>query len=286
MANLRDISRRIKSVKNTSQITKAMQLVASAKMKKAQDQAMHGRSYIRALGKVLSRLEDHLSNSAHPLMQEQKAERELCLVISSDKGLCGPLNTNLLKKMRAELGDNVTYVTIGRKLRTQLAKTGAELIADFHIADPVPVAASAPVTKLLREQFLSGQFSKVSIAYTGFVNTLVQNPLIRTILPLDGEQLRSLGEDDLETSSSEFTLEPSPDAVLESILPLFLNYAVYQLILEARASEHSARMVAMKSASDNAKELIADLTLDYNKLRQADITTELLEMSTAMAAME
>lgn len=286
MANLRDISRRIKSVKNTSQITKAMQLVASAKMKKAQDQAMHGRSYIRALGKVLSRLEDHLSNSAHPLMQEQKAERELCLVISSDKGLCGPLNTNLLKKMRAELGDNVTYVTIGRKLRTQLAKTGAELIADFHIADPVPVAASAPVTKLLREQFLSGQFSKVSIAYTGFVNTLVQNPLIRTILPLDGEQLRSLGEDDLETSSSEFTLEPSPDAVLESILPLFLNYAVYQLILEARASEHSARMVAMKSASDNAKELIADLTLDYNKLRQAAITTELLEMSTAMAAME
>lgn len=292
MANLRDIQRRIRSVKNTSQITRAMQLVASSKMKKAQNQALNGRGYVNALGAVLAHLDELLEDSGHPLLSPGSSQRELCLVISTDKGLCGPINTNLLRKIRQEVPNNTAFVTIGRKLRGQLAKTGADIIASWSIPDPVPIAAIYPIATFLRDKFVNGEFSRISVAFTGFKNTMVQIPLIRTLLPLNPDDLKKLAashspaESTDSANTRQYILEPSPEKVFEALLPLFAFYALYQMVLESRASEHSSRMVAMKSATDNASELISDLTLEFNKLRQTAITTELLEMSTAMSAME
>lgn len=297
MANLRDIRRRIKSVKNTAQITRAMQLVAAAKMKKAQDQAMAGRDYAEHLTQMLFDIRKNFSEESHPLMEKRNGGRELCLVISTDKGLCGPLNTNLARKLRAHISPDADYVTVGRKLRIMLEKLGRNVIADFTVRDPVPFAQCRPIARFLSRQFLEGNYDKVSIAFTSFVNTLRQEPEVVTLLPIQGH--RAGEEQAFEGIGSGFSVEahsrdavrdyifePGPAEVLSSILPLYLNYEVFQAHLESRASEHSARMVAMKSATDNAKKFIKELTLEYNKLRQGAITAELLEITTAMKAME
>ncbi len=295
MANLRDIRRRIKSVKNTSQITKAMQLVAAAKMKKAQDQAIAGRDYADELNKVLRNLKENTSEESHPLLQVRENGKELMLVISTDKGLCGGLNTNLGKKVRAELSADADVVTVGRKLRTQLAKAKRNLIADFEVKDPVPFAQARPISKMLMEKFLSGDYNKITVAFTNFVNTIKQDPTIVQLLPIDASTLaekqdyEGVGKESDKKEVAEakdYIFEPNPLAVLDTLLPLYVNFQVYQMLVESRASEHSSRMVAMKSATDNAKSMIKDLTLEYNKLRQAAITAELLEITTAMKAME
>ncbi|BCU76652.1 ATP synthase F1 subunit gamma [Luteolibacter sp. LG18] len=298
MANLRDIRRRIKSVKGTAQITRAMQLVAAAKMKKAQDQALAGRDYAKQLKEVLVNLKENVAEDAHPLLVKREGNRELVLVVSTDKGLCGALNTNLYKKLRAETSETADFVTVGRKLRTTLEKLGKHLVADFEIKDPVPFAEARPIAKLLSKLFLDGKYDKVSVAFTNFVSTLRQEPTVVQLLPIDANHL---GEDqayegmagidhgtaDKKTAlSKDYLFEPSPADVLGTLLPLYVNFQVYQMIVESRASEHSARMVAMKSATDNAKKFIKELTLEYNKLRQAAITSELLEITTAMKAME
>ena len=285
MANLRDIRRRIKSVKNTAQITRAMQLVAAAKMKKAQDQALAGREYADELSKVLGNIaaaeEQKLS---HPLLDRREGNRELVLVISTDKGLCGPLNTNLSRHYRGLVAKDAEYVTVGRKLRIFTEKTGGRVIADFTVKDPVAFAEARAIAKFLTREFSEGNFDKVTIAFTRFVNTLRQEPDTITLLPVQPPAADATATGGSESPDVKF--EPSPADVLNSILPLYVNYQVYQALLEARASEHSARMVAMKSATDNAKKFIKELTLEYNKVRQAAITAELLEITTAMKAME
>ncbi len=299
MANLRDIRRRIKSVKNTAQITKAMQMVAAAKMKKAQDQALAGREYADELNKVLVNLKENVDEEAHPLLQERSGGKELVLVISTDKGLCGGLNTNLGKKVRAECAADAEYVTVGRKLRMQIAKAGKHIVSDWEVADPVPFADAKPIAKFLTDKFLSGEYSTIKVAFTNFVSTLTQEPWVTQLLPIESSKLaekreyEGLGKDSevAETDraaalSKDYVFEPSPEKVLDALLPLYINFHIYQMILEARASEHSARMVAMKSATDNAESMIKDLTLEYNKMRQAAITSELLEITTAMKAME
>lgn len=298
MANLRDIRRRIKSVKNTSQITKAMQLVAAAKMKKAQDQATAGRDYADRLNEVLVNLKDNISEDDHRLLRTPKGGKELMLVISTDKGLCGGLNTNLLRKVRVEMAPDSDVVTVGRKLRIALAKLGKNLISDWEVHDPVPFADAKPIGAYLTDRFLTGEYSSVKVAFTNFETTLTQTPWISQLLPIEASQLaekrayEGMGKDENEPRAAksdslrDYIFEPSPDGVLEALLPLYINYQVYQMLLEARASEHSARMVAMKSATDNANQLIKDLTLEYNKVRQAAITSELLEITTAMKAME
>ena len=299
MANLRDIRRRIKSVKNTSQITKAMQLVAAAKMKKAQDQAIAGRDYADRLNQVLVNLKDNISEDDHKLLQTPKGKKELMLVISTDKGLCGGLNTNLLKKVRVEMVEGSDVVTVGRKLRQSLAKTGSKIVSDWEVGDPTPFSEAKSIGAYLTERFLSGQYSAVKVAFTNFETTLTQTPWVSQLLPVEASTLaekrayEGIGKDGevAETAKDEsmlrdYIFEPSPDGVLDALLPLYLNYQVYQMLLEARASEHSARMVAMKSATDNAENMIKDLTLEYNKVRQAAITSELLEITTAMKAME
>ena len=286
MANLRDIRRRIKSVKNTAQITRAMQLVAAAKMKKAQDQAMAGRDYSSQLNAVLSDISAGESEEAsHPLLEVREGNRELVLLISTDKGLCGPLNPNLAKKLRATTSDTADYVTVGRKLRVMLEKLQKNILADFSVKDPVPFAEARAIASFLMKQFKDGKYDKVSIIHMRFINTLTQIPEMITLLPV---QPPAASENDglIPGSSTDHLFEPSANEVLASILPLYINFQVYQALLEARATEHSARMVAMKAATDNAKKFIKELTLDYNKLRQGAITAELLEITTAMKAME
>jgi F-type H+-transporting ATPase subunit gamma len=288
MANLRDIRRRIKSVKNTAQITRAMQLVAAAKMKKAQDQALAGREYSSHLTQVLIDIRQNFSEESHPLLEKREGNRELVLVISTDKGLCGPLNTNLARKLRAVASPDADYVTVGRKLRVLLEKLGSNVIADFVVKDPVPFAQTRPIAKFLTEQFLSGKYDKVSIAFTNFVNTLRQEPEVVTLMPIrEQANAEVFGAEAITADRGhDFTFEPNAAEVLAAILPLYVNYEVFQAHVESRASEHSARMVAMKSATDNAKKFIKELTLEYNKLRQGAITAELLEITTAMKAME
>jgi len=288
MANLRDIRRRIKSVKNTAQITRAMQLVAAAKMKKAQDQALAGREYSSHLTQVLFDIRKNFSEESHPLLEKREGNRELVLVISTDKGLCGPLNTNLARKLRAVASPDADYVTVGRKLRVLLEKLGSNIVADFVVKDPVPFAQTRPIAKFLTEQFLSGKYDKVSIAFTNFVNTLRQEPEVVTLLPIREQANAEVFGAETVTADRghDFTFEPNAAEVLAAILPLYVNYEVFQAHVESRASEHSARMVAMKSATDNAKKFIKELTLEYNKLRQGAITAELLEITTAMKAME
>ena len=297
MANLRDIRRRIKSVKNTAQITRAMQLVAAAKMKKAQDQALAGRAYAERLTQVLFDIRKNFSEESHPFLEHREGNRELMLVISTDKGLCGPLNTNLARKIRAQTSPTADIVTVGRKLRILCEKLGKNVIADFTVRDPVPFSQTRPIAKFLSQQFLDGNYDKVSIAFTSFVNTLRQEPEVVTLLPIqahrDGEEqaFEQIGtgfsvQQHQNDPDRDFTFEPSPAEVLAAILPLYVNYEVFQAHVESRASEHSARMVAMKSATDNANKFIKELTLEYNKLRQGAITAELLEITTAMKAME
>lgn len=281
MANLRDIRRRIKSVKNTAQITRAMQLVAAAKMKKAQDQALAGRDYAKELNGVLQDISEGFSETAHPLLEKREGNRELVLVISTDKGLCGPLNTNLSRKMREKISPTAHYVTVGRKLRIMLEKLNSKILADFSVKDPVPFADARAIAKLLTKLFLEGNYDKVSIVYTRFINTLSQTPEVVQLLPV--EPPTSFAD---ATETTEFLFEPTPADVLGAILPLYVNFRVFQALVESRATEHSARMVAMKAATDNAKKFIKELTLEYNKLRQGAITAELLEITTAMKAME
>ena len=298
MANLRDIRRRIKSVKNTAQITRAMQLVAAAKMKKAQDQALAGREYADQLNQVLVNLKENVNEESHPLLEKREGEKTLTLVISTDRGLCGGLNANLGKLVTSEHTDETEYVTVGKKLRIQLEKVGNDIKADFVVADPVAFAEARPIAKHLTEQFLEGNYDKINVCFTNFVSTLTQTPHCSQLLPIQSESLaekqdyEGVGKDEIvETDrdvalSNDYEFEPSPEKVLDTLLPQYLNFQIYQMILEARASEHSARMVSMKAATDNAKNMIDDLTLDYNKLRQAAITAELLEITTAMKAME
>ena len=296
MANLRDIRRRIKSVKNTAKITKAMQMIAAAKMAKAQEQAMAGRRYAKELNRLLADLKENLEDGGHPLLEDREEGRELVLVISTDRGLCGGLNTNLLKKIRGDVPQDAEIVTVGRKLRTSLAKAGSTMLADFQVADPVPFAEARPIAKLLTQKFLDGGYSRVRVAFNNFVTTLNQEPWISQLLPIEEEHVggtrryedgSALPTDDVaEHVKHDYLFEPSGKEVLGSLLPLYINFQVYQMLLEARASEHSARMVAMKSATDNANQMVKDLDLEANKLRQAAITSELLEITTAMKAME
>ena len=296
MASTRDIRRRIKSVKSTAQITKAMQLVAAAKMKKAQDQATNGRSYAETLNKILVALRDATEEGSHPYFVEGKGSKTLILVIASDKGLCGALNTNLFKKLlAANVAGEVDFITVGRKATQALSRLRKNIVADFPVKDPAKFTDLRAAGNYLQEQFRSGDYSKVFVAFNNFVNTVTIVPTVEQLLPVDKVTLggkrsfegmgKALEVSETDTNVPEYTFEPSAAAVFESILPQYVNNTIFQMLLEARASEHSSRMVAMKNATDNAKQMLKDLSLEYNKIRQAGITNELLEITTAKMAL-
>ncbi len=286
MASLRDIKRRIKSVRNTSQITKAMQMVASAKMRRAQELALKGRVYICALSRVFKHLRESIAEGSVQLMEKRETGKQLVIVVSTDRGLCGGLNTNLFKEVLTQCPAEADYLTIGGKLNPQFARVGRKLVASFAIGDTVEEAEMKAILDFIRKGFMEGTYNRVTVVYQKFINIMVQRPQVVDILPIKPEELLKLAEEAENEEHAEFLLEPNPTALLKSILPLYFANLLTQMVLEGKASEQSARMVAMKSATENAKTLIGELTLEYNKARQAQITNELLEITTAMKAME
>ena len=283
MANTQDIRRRIKSIRNTSQITKALQMVAASKMRKAQMAALAGRPYSSLMNRVLVSLQQRTDHKLHPLLQVREVKKELVLVLSTDKGLAGALNTNLFREAVKFEAEKTVYVSSGAKGRQFIVRTKRELIADFPLKDAPAFTETKDIAKFCLEKFLNGEVDKVSVLFTHFINTINQKPVVRTLLPISPFDLPEAKEGTADPMLG-YLFEPTPEAVLDIMLPYYLHFQVYQMVLDARASEHSSRMVAMKNATDNAKQFIKDLTLEYNKMRQASITTELLEISTAQMA--
>ncbi|HEX7861284.1 MAG TPA: ATP synthase F1 subunit gamma [Verrucomicrobiae bacterium] len=291
MPSTRDIRRRIKSVKNTAQITKAMQMVAASKMRKAQQSALAGRPYATLMNTVLAQVTANAGDFSHPLLEKRDVQRRAVIVVSSDKGLAGALNSNLLREVSKFDRNTTTFIAAGRKGSQFIARTQRKLAAEFSYKDSPTFSEARAISRFAQDMFLKGEVDQVDVLFTNFINTLTQKPEVRPLLPVGeirgfsvGVEGEATGEE-LVTGATEYLFEPGPADVFGSLLPHYLNFQVFQILMEAKASEHSARMVAMKNATDNAKQLIKDLTLEYNKLRQANITKELLEITSATMAM-
>jgi F-type H+-transporting ATPase subunit gamma len=290
MASTREIRRRIKSVKNTRQITKAMELVAASKMKKAQQLALAGRPYTQLMARMIATLAHRVEESQHPFLAERPVKTRGILLVSTDKGLAGPLNANLFKLVM-DIKTPAKYYVIGRKGSQFIARTKRDMVADFQVSDRASFPEVKVAVEFMVKQYLEGTIDTIEVIYPRFKNTLVQEPTLRPVLPLGS--LRDFvshasasagGDARVATDTREILFEPSATQVLEALLPFYVNRYLYQLVLSAKASEHSARMVAMKTAKDNATKLLGDLTLEYNKARQAAITQEILEIAAAQFA--
>lgn len=354
MPNTKELRRRIRSVKNMSQITRAMQMVAATKMRRAQNQATQGRPYTTTLHRAVMALLPKLGDKiTHPLITPNTSNKDAALVLSTDKGLAGSLNTNLFKAVvrfmdtpsslrggesrRGNLdfkqdrdagarddksggrakGDKVFY-TMGKKGRTFIAKMGGDLIADFENSDLVTFASATQVGKMITKAYLNGEIGSFSVIYPDFVSALRQEPRIMPLLPINLDEMQAFYDMALANKSErteiassktptrpssgsrndggkggndskdgdEFLFEPNLSELLDFVVTHYVSVKIYQALLETKASEHSARMMAMQTATDNAKELVSDLTLSYNQTRQAGITNELLEITSALAALE
>ncbi|MGA2241308.1 MAG: ATP synthase F1 subunit gamma [Verrucomicrobiota bacterium] len=291
MPTTRDIRRRIKSVRNTAQITKAMQMVAAARMRKAQQAALAGRPYAALMNEVLAETTARTMDFTHPLLETRDVRRRAVVLVSTDRGLCGALNGNLFREAVKFDRDTPLYLTAGRKASQFIARTKRTLAAEFTYKDTPQFGEARAISRFAQDLFIKGEVDEVDVLFTNFISTLNQRPEVVPFLPVGriktvsaGFEGRALAEELPAGSGLEFLFEPSAETVLGELLPHYLNFRVYQILLEARASEHSARMVAMKNATDNAQQLIRDLTLQYNKLRQSNITKELLEIATAQMA--
>src|SRR3989344_330126 len=281
MATLREIKRRVKSVKNISQITSAMQMVAASKMKKAQQKATEFEPYAQRISEAVKELASGIDSNLHSLLSTGNQEAsELILLISTNKGLCGGLNSSLfraIKKWYPNLGRN-DYVTVGKKGQSFVRSNKAKLVADF--SDGSPIDNVSALARYGVEGFLKGEYSKIVVVYNKFINSFTQEPTCLELLPIT-----SLGEvkekAENENKFADFLVEPNPVKVLEALLPEYIENIIRAATLSAEASEYSARMMAMKNATDNADELQVDLTLEYNKMRQSEITTSLQDMITA-----
>lgn len=288
MASTRDIRRRIKSVKNTRQITKAMELVAASKMKKAQALALAGRPYAQLMANMLAALASRVDESFHPFLVKREVKTRGILLLTTDKGLCGPLNANLFKLV-LDIKTPAKFVAVGRKGAQFLARTKRDIVADFTVSDRVNFNEVKPVVEFMMQQYLDGVIDTLEIIYPRYRNTLVQEATCRPLLPLTNVKdfvstLRAESGGGQLVDNRDMLFEPNAQQVLEALLPFYVNRYVYQLTLSGKASEHSARMVAMKTAKDNATKLLGDLTLEYNKARQAAITQEILEIAAASFA--
>jgi len=289
MANTRDIRNRIKSVKNTAKITKAMELVAASKMKRAQDCAIAGRPYALLLAEILSAVGERAAELKHPFLEKREVKRRGILIISTDKGLCGPLNSNLFRLI-ANIERSAAFVAIGRKATQFLTRTARTLLADFSVSDRTRFAEVRLSIEFLLNAYVEGEIDTIEVLYTRFLNTLRQEPTLDPLVPLDNldEVIHSFmaaheaaAYTRAPKDTREMLFEPGADFILDELVSLYIKREIYQRVLEAKASEQSARMVAMKTATDNANTLVDELTLQYNKARQAAITQEILEISAA-----
>ncbi len=286
MASVRQIQQRIKAAGNISKITKAMEMVSASKMRRAQEQALATRPYTRALQESLATLGTVINPELHPLLQPHSQGKDVAIILSSDKGLSGSLNPNLFKAMLEwyREQEDPSLILVGRKVVAFAQINNLAIHAQFtDLPDRIGFADTLPITNLIAEGFLAREFRTVSLIYMDFISTLVQKPRTVQLLPLP-KTLTMMGEESLAkpAQAKEYTFEPSPKEILNELLPYYLENSVYQAFLEGKASEHSARMVSMKNASENASELKGELTLEYNKFRQASITSELLDLSTAL----
>jgi F-type H+-transporting ATPase subunit gamma len=286
MPNTRDIRNRIRGVKNTQKITRAMQLVAASKMKRAQDRALEGRPYAQQLRRLLASLDGKVEDFNHPFLEDREVVNRGILLISTDRGLCGPLNANLFREVAQLDRQTTAFVTIGRKGRQFISRTGRNLLADFSISENVPFKELRPVVEFLIEQYNARAIDSIEVLYPRFKNTLVQEPVLIPFLPLDNlsgyvEKCAEREGQEMVKDNRQLIFEPAPERILTELLDRFVKREIYQMLIDARASEHSARMVAMKAATDNANKLTDSLTLQYNKARQAGITQEILEITAA-----
>ncbi|MEC8655656.1 MAG: ATP synthase F1 subunit gamma [Verrucomicrobiota bacterium] len=287
MANTRDIRIRIKGVKSTRQITKAMQMVATSKMKKAQDSAKSGRPYALLLADIIVSIADEFLEVTNNYFMERPVKHRGILVIGTDKGLCGALNSNLFR-MLSEVDSSAKFVAIGKRATQYLSRTRRDLLADFSLPDKPSFSDVKKVVEFLLRNYNDGNIDTIEVLYTGFINTLRQEPELIPLFPLnDLDEMSAklherfgIADHEVPKDDREIIIEDR-DTVLSELATLYLKQEIHQLVLEAQASEHSARMVAMKTATDNAGNLINDLTLQYNRARQAAITQEILEISAA-----
>lgn len=283
MPSLRDIRHRIKSIGSTAQITRAMQMVAASKMRKAQQSALTTRPFGQLLYRIQRRAITHARDFTHPLLEVREVRKRAVILVSTDKGLCGSLNANLFRAASHFDPQTTVYIAVGKRAAQFIARTRRQLVAEFAFTDTPRYGEARPIATLARDLFLKGEVDQVQVVATRFINTMTQRAMVVEFLPIG--EIKGLkipgaeSEAELAADTTEIVFEPSPEAVLGYLIRIYLNIIIYRVLLEAKASEQSARMVAMTGATDNANALIKHLTLEYNKLRQGNITKELLEIA-------
>ena len=305
MASLRDIRNRIASVRNTQQVTRAMKMVAAAKLRRAQEAIFAARPYAYKMGEIISHLKSQLDPTSHPLIQPRGESRAvLLIVVTSDRGLAGAFNSNLIKlaeqTIRERFGDlhasgNVTLVCVGKKCHDHFRKRGYRLVGNFRgVFDNLTFDVARDVSKLAREGYEADEWDEVHLIYNEFRNTIAQNRIVEPLLPIPAEQfLTPVMEDEVHRDANvkegahiDYIFEPGAQHILEALIPLYLGYEVWRALLESNAAEQGARMVAMDSATNNADELLSNLRLKYNRARQDAITRELIEITSGADALE
>ena len=282
MASQRDIRRRINAAKNIKQITRAMQFVAASKLRRAQDSTLAARPYSEKIDEVLADVAAVLGGEDHPLLKEPTEGKRLLVLITTDRGLAGPLNTNTIRFVAKEITEksgDVAVISVGRKGRDAMRRARVPIDAHFAGYGDKPTFADVlPLARLISDDFLAGKYARIEIVYSRFISTLSQRPVIDQLLPIEAS------EDTEGIPGNQFIFEPDPRTVLQQLLPRYVATRLFHAVLEAKASEESSRMVAMKNATENAEELIDDLTLAYNKVRQSNITREMIEIATGARA--
>jgi F-type H+-transporting ATPase subunit gamma len=286
MSSPRDLRRRIKSISGTAQITRAMQMVAASKMRKAQQAAIEATPFARQFYRIQRSATLRAPDLVHPLLEVREIRRRAVVLVAADKGLCGALNTNVFRLASQFDPQSTLFVTAGRKAAQFVARSRRQLAAEFPYGDSPTYAEARAIAAFARDLFLKGEVDQVQIVATRFVNTLTQEPVRMEYLPvgaITGLQVPGVDESAMAADTEEAIFEPSARAVLGYLIGHYLNIYIYFVLLSAKASEQSARMVSMKNATDSAESLIGALTLEYNKLRQGNITKELLEIAGGQA---
>ena len=283
MPSLRDIRRRIKSISSTAQITRAMQMVAASKMRRAQQATLATRPFGQLLYRIQRHATTHAPDFTHPLMAVREVRKRAVILVGTDKGLCGSLNTNLFRVASQFDPATTVYIAAGKRAAQFVARTRRQLAAEFTFTDSPRFAEARPIAAFARDLFLRGEVDQVLVVSTRFVNTMTQQAIAVEFLPvgeIKGVKIPGAeSEADLAADTREILFEPGPEELISYLLGHSLNIYLYRVLLEAKASEQSARMMAMTNATDSATALIRDLKLEYNKLRQGNITRELLEIA-------
>jgi len=302
------IKRRIKSSKNIAQITKAMEMVAASKMRRAQEMALASRPYSEKMVEIITalalkakdQLNHFLLNDPREKWSEEKEFNVLVILFSTDKSLCGGLNSNLFRGLEAwlkqlknqyhlPLKTKLNFITVGRKAKEHILKTNRLLIAEFaHFGDRPSFNDILPIAKMVIKGFESGNFQMAFLAYMEFISTISQKLAVKQLLPIREEEITQdqPKTDKIDTAKADYLFEPGAEEIFSSLLPQYIELQVYHVLLESIASEHSARMVAMKNANENALDIVSELTLEYNQARQSKITNELLDVVGARMALE